>query len=236
VTETRRHALKILGAMGASCAFPFTGDELYGQHHASAASPATPTAAQRSGQATPYAPTFFTSDEYVTMARVADLIIPPTETPGAVDAGVPEYIDRVVSLNAVHQPIAREGLAWLDREADRQHARAFVDLPEADAVALLQPLSDEVDREDTAARQSRFRADTTGRLVYHMPVTDRTPPTRATDAGAATRTDAQRIAVRCFRLMKNLTADGYYTSRAGLLDELRYPGNTATSEFPPCVR
>jgi hypothetical protein len=74
------------------------------------------------------------------------------------------------------------------------------------------------------------------RCWYRFDVATKDSPTRATDAGAAATTDAQRIAVRCFRLMKNLTADGYYTSRAGLLDELRYPGNTAMLEFPPCVR
>ena len=38
-----------------------------------------------------------------------------------------------------------------------------------------------------------------------------------------------------FRLLKNLTADGYYTSRVGLIDELGYKGNTALSQFPSCT-
>ena len=29
-----------------------------------------------------------------------------------------------------------------------------------------------------------------------------------------------------------LTADGYYTSRVGLIEELRYAGNTAPARFP----
>ena len=37
-----------------------------------------------------------------------------------------------------------------------------------------------------------------------------------------------------FRLIKNLTADGYYTSRVGLLQELGYAGNTALAKFPAC--
>ena len=32
MSETRRHALKIIGTIGLTCAFPFSGDELYGQH------------------------------------------------------------------------------------------------------------------------------------------------------------------------------------------------------------
>jgi hypothetical protein len=37
-----------------------------------------------------------------------------------------------------------------------------------------------------------------------------------------------------FTAMKNLTADGYYTSKAGLIDELGYNGNTVLAEFPAC--
>jgi hypothetical protein len=41
--------------------------------------------------------------------------------------------------------------------------------------------------------------------------------------------------VRLFRLIKNLTADGYYTSRVGLLQELGYTGNTALARLPSCA-
>ncbi len=40
--------------------------------------------------------------------------------------------------------------------------------------------------------------------------------------------------VRFFALLKNLTADGYYTSRTGLIEELGYQGNTVLSAFPDC--
>ncbi len=30
--QTRREALKIIGAVGVTCAFPFSANELYGQH------------------------------------------------------------------------------------------------------------------------------------------------------------------------------------------------------------
>ena len=37
-----------------------------------------------------------------------------------------------------------------------------------------------------------------------------------------------------FGLIKSLTADGYYTSQPGLLDELGYKGNHALPSFPGC--
>ena len=42
--------------------------------------------------------------------------------------------------------------------------------------------------------------------------------------------------VRFFRLIKNLTADGYYTSRVGLLEELGYIGNKYRPRLPASAR
>ena len=226
---TRRHALKMLGTIGVTCAFPFPGDELYGQHvHITLTQ--MPTAG-------PYAPSFFAPAEYATLSRLTDTIIPPTDTPGAVGAGVPEYIDRVVSLNAEHQPLVRAGLAWLDQQARTRFSKEFVMLGDAERIAILQPLSDEIDRQQRDALRRRFRTEAGGAAVYYVAVTDRTPPTPSAVAGRPSLApdDADPgLPVRLFRLIKNLTADGYYTSRVGLLQELRYTGNTALARFPAC--
>jgi gluconate 2-dehydrogenase gamma chain len=225
VSETRRHALHLLGAIGVTCAFPFAGDELYGQHvhQALGQTPAT----------LPYAPKFFTPAEYASLARLTDVIIPPTATPGAAAAGVPEYIDRVVTLNAEHQPLARAGLAWLGEQASARFSRDFLALDDGQHAAILRPLSDAIDRQQQEALKARFRTEAKGAAVYYVAVTDRDPLARPGVANVAPRTDAD-LPVRFFRLIKNLTADGYYTSRAGLLEELGYSGNTALARFPSC--
>ena len=41
--------------------------------------------------------------------------------------------------------------------------------------------------------------------------------------------------VQFFSLMKSLTADGYYTSKIGLIDELGYKNDMALMSFPDCV-
>jgi gluconate 2-dehydrogenase gamma chain len=224
VTETRRHALKMLGTVGLTCAFPFSGDELYGQHvHITLAQ------APSSG---PYAPTFFTPAEYATLSRLTDVIIPPTSTPGASAAGVPEYIDRVVTLNTEHQSLMRAGLAWLERQAKDRFARDFLSLDEAQHIAILQPLSDEVDRQLREAQRARFRTDAKGAMVYYVAINDKTSPAPTAARPAPEADPAQPV--RLFRLIKNLTADGYYTSRVGLLEELGYAGNSALASFPVC--
>jgi hypothetical protein len=217
----------MLGAIGVTCAFPFAGDELYGQHaHTTLAQ--TPLAG-------PYTPVFFTPAEYATLARLTDVIIPPTDTPGAAAAGVPEYIDRVVALNAEHQPLIRAGLAWLGQQASALFSREFLSLGEAEHVAILQPISDAIDRQQREAQRQRFRNEPKGGAVYHVAVTDRDPLARSpSSVPVALETDPD-LPVRFFRLVKNLTADGYYTSRIGLIEELGYVGNTALPRFPACA-
>ncbi len=224
MSETRRQALKILGTVTATCAFPFASDELYGQHvvleHAQ-----TPVAGL-------YKPSFFTAEEYARLSRLTDVLIPETDTPGAVRAGVPEYIDRVVSLNQGHQALARAGLAWLTSEAQRRFSRAYAALDDPQHLELLQPLSDAVDKEAQAQQQARYRTLPSGR-VYYFAVTDAAQPARPAVAVGTDPSDA-RMPIRFFRLIKNLTADGYYTSRVGLLEELGYVGNTFRAAYPAC--
>ena len=38
-----------------------------------------------------------------------------------------------------------------------------------------------------------------------------------------------------FKAIKSMTADGYYTSKVGLIDELGYTGNSVHTEFPACT-
>lgn len=178
----RRETLKIIGAIGATCAFPYASDELYGQHvHIAGQEAATG------------APVFFKKDEFEIVSRIADLIIPATDTPGAVQARVPSYIDLVVSRNAEYQPVYRQGLGWINRLASEKYGKTFIELTEDEQIALLTPLSE------------------------------------AADGGRMTN-DGERF----FGAIKNMTADGYYTSKAGMTGELGYKGGVVLAEFPTC--
>ena len=56
------------------------------------------------------------------------------------------------------------------------------------------------------------------------------PLCQAVDSGSI-KTPQQRW----FRSMKSLTADGYYTSRLGMVDELGYKGGSVLAEYPDCI-
>jgi hypothetical protein len=128
--ETRRENLKILGAISATCAFPFAADELFGQEHVH-------PAPEKIALAGPFEPKFFSREEIQLISRIADLIIPNTDTPGAAAAGVPQYIDSVVAGNPKMQQELRGGLSMFGTE--------FLLKTEAEQIAILKPLSAEAD-------------------------------------------------------------------------------------------
>lgn len=197
--QDRRDALKIIGTIGATCAFPFSADELYGQHEGHSASGA--------GQAALGPPKVFNAEEMQVLARLTDLIIPPTDTPGAAAAGVPRYIDLVAEKNDRLRKIVRDGLTWLE-------TKGFSKLPETGQIALLTPLCDAADKinESTLNRKLGKRG---------LPPEPKPTPDAPTE-------------VQFFLTVKNLTADGYFTARAGLVETLGYKGNTVRGEYPAC--
>jgi len=108
-----------------------------------------------------YTTRVFSADEMKQVARLVDLIIPRTDTPGASDAHVPEFIDRKLSMD--------EGL------------------------------------------KERFLAGLRG---FDGVLKDQDPFSK---------------------LLKDLTVDGYYTSKEGLTQELGWHGNTFLTEFKGCT-
>jgi len=184
-SSDRRSVLKLFGAIGATCAYPFAGDELFGQTapvHEHMMDPP-----RGGGQ-------FLNEADYRTVSRIADLIIPETDTPGALKAGVPANIDLVIGRDADQQLVVADGLRWLDAEATRAEGKKFIDLSEERQIAILEPLCEAADAGESRARNAQF-----------------------------------------FSLIKRLTADGYYTSKIGLMDELGYKGNAVRSGYPECV-
>jgi hypothetical protein len=146
-SSDRRSLLKIFGAIGATCAYPFASDELFGQ---------TTSAHNHSSPPQSASARFFNPDDFATISRIADLIIPETDTPGAVSAGVPAYIDLVISRNTDQQLVMADGLRWLDREAKRVLNKRFIELSEAQQVSILEPLCEEADKQESHARNVQF--------------------------------------------------------------------------------
>jgi hypothetical protein len=165
---TRREALIAIAA-----ATPSLSPALNAQQHQHSEAPLPPASA--------YKPQTLTPAEMDFAAKVSEIIIPRTATPGAIDAGVPEFIDRRLTASPQLAAAFRHGMRLLGAD--------FTRLPAERQVAIL------------------------------------------TEISGAPETDRGRF----FRLLKEMTIDGYYSSRAGLVQELGWHGNTFVAEFKGCT-
>ena len=99
-------------------------------------------ATDRETPGSPNVPKFFTATEYQTVRVLSDLIIPADErSGGAIDAGVPEFMDFTMVDQPARQVAMRGGLAWLDLESQRRFDKTFVGASDADRRLLLDDLS-----------------------------------------------------------------------------------------------
>jgi hypothetical protein len=202
---SRRNALKYLGLLTASAAgreflaswLPtqlVQGDEhrrdltVSDMHHE----------IQESEPVATYAPQFFNPDEFRTVEILAAMIIPTDDAPGAKDAQVANYIDFVVFSAAEFEPLLQkqwiDGLAFLERESQRQFTKSFRDVDEAGRTKLLMDMS----------------------------APERNPKVK--HEGFA-----------FFSAVKDMTVEGFYTSKIGLIDVLDYQGMNYMPDFPGCT-
>jgi len=132
------------------------------------------------------APRVLTPVQYEMVVQAAERILPRTDTPGATDAAVADFIDIMLAdwYSAAERERFTTGLSELDARA-RNFASGggFVQSTERQQTALL----DTLDRELHTRRQS----------------------------GVAGAND------HWFAMLKHLTVWGYYTSRPGIVEELR---------------
>ena len=128
--------------------------------------------------AAPYTPQVFDAAQMKSVAALVDRIIPRTETPGASDAGVPAFIDRVLARSPQRRERFLAGLA------------EFAQLDEAERTAALE---------------------------------------------AALLEQASTPLARFLRSVKDVTVDGYYGSKEGLVEELGWHGNSYQTEFKGCT-
>jgi hypothetical protein len=205
----RRGALK---AMAAVAALPLLGTADAADEHVLRAREAAESAVLAEMQGVPYAPKFFTRHEYQTVRVLADYIIPRDERSGsATDAGVPQYMDFVLSdqtpppgppnptprfyvAPTSSQINVRGGLAWLDTECAHRFGAGKTFLTSTDA-------------------QRREVLD------------DIAWPAKAKPALSH--------GVAFFTRMRDMTAAGFFSSKMGVQD-LRYMGNVPMAAWDGC--
>jgi hypothetical protein len=153
----------------------------------------------------------FSAADVALLEDIADTILPETSTPGARAARTGAFMAVMVTdaYTDRDQQVFREGLRLLDQSCRQAHGVPFA---QASAAARLSVV-EELDREQKTQMDARA-----AKPVARAPV----PAQPAADTPA-----------HYFRMIKELTLLGYFTSEIGYTQAMRYiesPGR-----FDPCV-
>ncbi len=137
---------------------------------------------------------YFTPAQRQIVAAMAEAIIPRTDTPGAIDAGVPNFIELMVGdwFNEQEQGIFKAGLADIETRIPAEYGKPFDQLESKEQVKILEAL-------ESAASDSSWY-----------------------DFGNAMREFVSDAPFIC--QVKELTIFGFFTSEAGATQVLRYDG------------
>jgi gluconate 2-dehydrogenase gamma chain len=152
-----------------------------------------------------FVPKFFTNDQASLIAALTEIIMPRTDTPGAIDAGVPMFIDQM--LKEVYPKESQEtflkNLAAFDEGARKAHGNGFLDCSDKEKMAYFK-------KEHDGALQSSAGGSSSG--WWNAGVNDSKP----------------------FILeLKELTLLGFFTSEPGATQVLQY--NQVPGPFKGCV-
>ena len=85
---------------------------------------------------------FFSSPQRKIIAAMAEAIIPATETPGAIEAGVPHFIELMVAdwLNDQERVLFSAGLAEMENRVPQEYGRSFDKLEAQQQLLILETM------------------------------------------------------------------------------------------------
>ena len=184
----------------------------------------------------------FTLDDIAYLDEVADTILPTTSTPGAKAARTGAFMAVMVtdSYEKSDQDVFRAGMKTLDERSKAANGGAtFVKATPEQRLALLEIIDKEAKEHmdaREAAKRARSKADTAHtpaeqKAAQQLPG-QRKEAAPGADAGPATAITAD-TPTHYFRMMKELSMLGYFTSEIGCKQAMRYV--ESPGRFDPCV-
>lgn len=132
-------------------------------------------------------PRYLNAAQFALVAAIAERILPRTDTPGAVDVGVPSFIDLAYGefMTPEEQTMLADGLTAMDASSGVTHGAAFTTLAASEQDELLRTIalaSQDLDR--SFFKQIReltilgyFTSEAVGRdVLHHEPIPGRFDP------------------------------------------------------------
>ena len=151
----------------------------------------------QTADAAPVAQRALSEAQRAQIAVLAEQVIPRTDTPGAIDAGVPAFIEQIVTrwYTDTEQRIFMQGLDTLEQQAQQRFGNAYAACSEAQQNLLL------AEQEVHARDQQRLH-----------------PPPQASAADKPLIDQEAPF----FSKLKELVVVGYYTSEVAAQSEMVY--------------
>lgn len=93
-----------------------------------------------------FVPKFFNEDQARLISALAETILPRTDTPGAIDAGVPGFIDDLVATvySAEQQKNFTDGLSALEAQAKSELGNNFIDASPTEQLAFIKKTNNDL--------------------------------------------------------------------------------------------
>jgi Gluconate 2-dehydrogenase subunit 3 len=162
----------------------------------------------------------FTAQNIVLLDEIAETILPATKTPGAKAAKTGAFIALMVTdcYSPADQKVFFEGMQKVNEAALKANQVSFMDATPAQRLAVLSVL----DHEQKSVMDAREAADRKRKGLAPLP-----------GSGAVAPEADIQLPHHYFRMMKELTLLGFFTSEIGCTQVLRYvetPGR-----FDPCI-
>ena len=159
------------------------------------------------------------------VASLAEHILPATDTPGARDAGVHDFIDAMMAdyYPAEERDRFLAGLSRVDDRARRAFGSPYLELDEGQQLQLVQALNRQALRDPAAERTSQAQEPVLRETETETGRSDAEAVQAASGAVALDGDwDPEDVGGQSFfRTLKELVLVGYYTSEAGASQELR---------------
>jgi hypothetical protein len=175
----------------------------------------------------PFTP--FTTDEIAYLDEIADTILPTTSTPGAKAAKTGEFMARMVtdSYSQEDQKIFRAGMVKLDDASkDKNGGKTFMQATPEQRLELLRTLDKE---QFEFSEKQRLEGLKKSKEFLSKAMQENAPKTESQQAVAATEDPPNRY----FRMMKELSLLGYFTSQIGATQALVY--EESPGKWEPCI-
>jgi hypothetical protein len=158
-----------------------------------------------------WSPKALTDHQNELVITITEHIIPETDTPGAKGAKVNQFIDTMLADGFLPKDRSRflEGLKTVDARAEERTGQRFLESPREQQIALLEEMDREAFGEEDGV------------------------PTGASFGSFGERPDDDPDPPSFFRMMKELTLTGYYTSEVGATKELKY--DAVMGRYEACI-